>query len=191
MAYVLLCVLSVSWQEPANNQILHPKGLKLTFVDVANKKKADLDSASSRRLLQNVISSNLPSFEEGEGASTVPDGTKSKSNVRRVGRVNYKVDVAPRSFPWFTAWRKEFLRIQAESQSIQCDYLSHFMACVLVMSSEDGGSPEAVTETVAKLSKAQQQHQITWPTCWAFPNVLKIYLVLHEKGGMDQEKYVM
>jgi hypothetical protein len=144
----------------------------------------DLDSQSNKRFLQDIVAKNVPNSIETE--DTRFHLSKGRNNGKG-SSVSYNVE-APRSTPWFTTWREKFLKIHAETQSTQYDFLQHYMACIFVMSSKDGQTVEELSETVGKLSKVQQHHQTSWSNTWAFPSVLKFYLVLHEKPISDQER---
>lgn len=143
-----------------------------------------MDSQRNKKFLQDTVGHYLPSLVETEDTKFHPRITKSGKG----SAVGYNVE-APRTVPWFNAWREQFLKLHSETQSSQYDFLHHCMACILVMSSTDGQTGEELTETVAKLSKAQQQHQTTWSNSWAFPSVLKFYLILHETSQCDQDRF--
>lgn len=176
--------MTVSWHEPLSGQLILPKGLRFTPVDLSAKKRLDIDSQQNKKFLQDTIAHHPPSLVETEESKFRPNST---TTTAKSGKGGYRVE-APQNVPWFNAWREQFLKLHTETQSSQYDFLHHCMACIMVMSSSDGVTTEGLTETVGKLSKIQQQHQTTWSTCWAFPSVLKFYLILHEKRNCDQER---
>lgn len=169
--------------ESTNGQPISPRGLRITPVDIASWKPSDIDSQKNRKILNNAVAQNPPPLlEEDMTKFRLYNLGGAKGNA-----AEYSVQV-PVSTPWFDSWRETFLKLQSESQIAQYEFLHHFMASILVISSTEGKTAEELSNTIAKLSKLQLTHQSEWPNSWAFPSVLKFYLIVHESSE-DQARY--
>jgi hypothetical protein len=175
----------VCWLEPVNGTPISPKGMKFTPVDIGCWKPADLDSQRNKKQLNAVVAQNIPPLlEKDQSKFRLCNLGSEKSSTTS----SYSVEV-PAATPWFESWRETFLRLHSESQISQYDFLHHFIACILVISSAEAKSPEELTSAVDRLSKMQLQHQSEWPNTWTFTSVLKFYLIVHDKSTVEQARY--
>lgn len=174
-------VYTASWQDP-NSQLILVKDLYLTLVDIGNWKKPEIDTQKTRRLLSSIVTQTPPPLQASSQSElpelkTVALDSKSSSyQVRLPGRTT-----------WFESWRKSFLKCQSEVYGNQHEFLNHFVACILVISSSEVKSSEDIANSVGKLSKLQQQHQYDHPNTWILPSVLKYYLIVQDSGTPDEE----
>ncbi|ODN03901.1 Trafficking protein particle complex subunit 8, partial [Orchesella cincta] len=175
-----------SWQDP-NGLLIWPKDISLTLVDISSWKKQEVDAQRNRRLLTNVVGQNPPPLSTTESAETESsNGNGGCKTVELNGKsLDYQVQVPVRT-SWYEVWRKTFLKLQSEVTGNQHEFLNHFVACLLVISSSEVKSSEDVANIVGKLSKIQQQHQYDHPNTWMLPSVLKYYLIIQDKSVNEQ-----
>ncbi len=195
-------LILVSWQEPGGSQV-SLKSLKITPVDIASWKPPEHDAAKNRKILNGTVAQSLPPLyslstsksgvgiedghESGDPAATANPEFKLYKLGKRGLSKEYSVRV-PSSTPWFESWRERFLKLHSEQQGCQHEFLSHFIACILVISSTEAKNPEELANIIGKLSKLQQQHQTEWPNTWLLPSVLKFYLILHDNSAADSSR---
>lgn len=157
------------------------KDLHLTLVDIGNWKKPENGTQRDRRLLTNVVTQAPPPL-----AADTDTGLEFKT-VKLDGKSsNYQVRLPSRTH-WFETWRKSFLKLQSNVYGSQHEYLNHFVACILVISSSEVKTSEDVANIVGKLSKIQQQHQYDHPNTWIMPSVLKYYLIVQDNNANEEE----
>jgi len=172
-----------------NGQLISPKGIKFSPVDISSWKPGDIDSQKNKKQLSSIVAQYPPPLVD----PLVDHLPSPKTCLYNLGTLkasttsSYSVEV-PSSSPWFEKWRDMFLRLQSESHVSQYDFLHHFMACILVISSAEAKTQEELNAAIDRLNKMQQQHQSEWPNTWTFASVLKFYLIVHEKSVVDQAR---
>ncbi|KAK1172840.1 trafficking protein particle complex subunit 8-like isoform X1 [Acipenser oxyrinchus oxyrinchus] len=176
-----------------NNQIQVIKNLK---IHVSNIVTQPPQPAAIRKMLSEVVSVSQPA--EGLVANVITAGDydlniSDRSVKASVPWYNSWKETqtqlnTSKSFtattPWFEAYRESFFQSMPASDH---DFLNHYLACMLVVSSNE---PKPV-EQFLKLS--QEQHRIqhssdyTYPK-WFIPNTLKYYVLLHDISEEDEQR---
>ncbi|XP_056336698.1 trafficking protein particle complex subunit 8 isoform X3 [Danio aesculapii] len=148
-----------------NNQVVVVKGLRISVTGINTRPP---QTPELQRVLSQAVSICQP-----------PEA--SPANVITAG--DYDLNISATT-PWFETYRENFLQSMPASEH---EFLSHYLACMLVVSSN-----EAVpTEQFLKLS--QEQHRIqhsgdyTHPK-WFIPNTLKYYVLLHDISDGDEQR---
>lgn len=93
----------------------------------------------------------------------------------------------PSTVPWFDAWRETFMQVQYPSDH---EYTKHFIACFLVVSSNDNNP----VESMINLMQSLNQMQVIAPTKlpkWFSGNVLRYYVVVHDIVEGNADVYVV
>ncbi|XP_052391021.1 trafficking protein particle complex subunit 8 isoform X3 [Carassius gibelio] len=176
-----------------NNQVVVVKGLRISVTGINTQPP---QSPELHRLLSQTVSVCQP--PEGSPASVITAGDYDLNISDRTVKASvpwysdWKETLTQLSSskyytattPWFETYRENFLQSMPASEH---EFLSHYLACMLVVSSH-----EAVpTEQFLKLS--QEQHRIqhsgeyTHPK-WFIPNTLKYYVLLHDISEGDEQR---
>nr|XP_006816958.1 PREDICTED: trafficking protein particle complex subunit 8-like [Saccoglossus kowalevskii] len=155
-------------RDPAG-QVLTLRSLKI----IVNEMNMQPPSPTIVRKMMNEAVSNaqLPQVAEG-----------SRTNVLSVG--DYDLQISS-STPWYEAYRELFLHV-AQVPSTH-EYLKHFIACLLVVSSSHADP----MDQFIKLSTQQNQHQFNSKTSypkWFNNNIFKYYVLVHDVAEGDEEK---
>ncbi|XP_057208656.1 trafficking protein particle complex subunit 8 isoform X5 [Triplophysa rosa] len=176
-----------------NNQVVVVKGLRISVTGINTKPP---QTPELQRLLSQAVSVCQP--PEGSPANVITAGDYDLNISDRTVKASvpwysdwketitqlssYKYYTA--TTPWFETYRENFFQSMPASEH---EFLSHYLACMLVVS-----SCEAVpTEQFLKLS--QEQHRIqhsgeyTFPK-WFIPNTLKYYVLLHDISEGDEQR---
>jgi trafficking protein particle complex subunit 8 len=85
----------------------------------------------------------------------------------------------PSSTPWFEAWRTVFLQVQYPSDH---EFLKHYLACIIVVSSEDP-DPVSCVQTLwsaCSASTGTGPHQLPK---WFFSPALQFHVLLHDASS--------
>ncbi|KAK7150553.1 hypothetical protein R3I93_011711 [Phoxinus phoxinus] len=176
-----------------NNQVVVVKGLRISVTGVNTRPP---QTPELERLLSQAVSVCQP--PEGSPANVISAGDYDLNISDRTVKASvpwysdWKETLTQLSSskyytattPWFETYRENFLQSMPASEH---EFLSHYLACMLVVSSH-----EAVpTEQFLKLS--QEQHRIqhsgeyTHPK-WFIPNTLKYYVLLHDISDGDEQR---
>jgi len=185
-------IWTVYWHEPNGTQII-PRNFRITPVDIASWKPPRPDTQRNKQVLQSRVAKLLPNFTyDSHDSEEQSNGVSQRPYLLyKLGKPGltkeYRVEV-PSGTPWFEAWRNLFLRFQSEQQSSQHEFMSHFLGCIMVISSSEGKNADELGVIIGKLSKLQQQHQTEWPNSWFLPSILKFYLILHDNSSDDSKR---
>ncbi|KAL3290126.1 hypothetical protein HHI36_023491 [Cryptolaemus montrouzieri] len=88
---------------------------------------------------------------------------------------NYNLEI-PMSTPWFEEWRETFLQVQYPSDH---EYTKHFLACILVVSSNDSNPAETMIQLAQSLNQMYNSIPGKLPK-WFSSNILKYYVIIHD-----------
>lgn len=176
-----------------NNQVVVVKGLRISVTGINTRPP---QTPELQRVLSQAVSICQP--PEGSPANVITAGDYDLNISDRTVKASvpwysdWKETLTQLSSskyytattPWFETYRENFLQSMPASEH---EFLSHYLACMLVVSSN-----EAVpTEQFLKLS--QEQHRIqhsgdyTHPK-WFIPNTLKYYVLLHDISDGDEQR---
>ncbi|XP_056336697.1 trafficking protein particle complex subunit 8 isoform X2 [Danio aesculapii] len=171
-----------------NNQVVVVKGLRISVTGINTRPP---QTPELQRVLSQAVSICQPPEASPANVITagdydlnisasVPWYSDWKETLTQLSSSKYYTATTP----WFETYRENFLQSMPASEH---EFLSHYLACMLVVSSN-----EAVpTEQFLKLS--QEQHRIqhsgdyTHPK-WFIPNTLKYYVLLHDISDGDEQR---
>ncbi|KAF7286967.1 hypothetical protein GWI33_002813 [Rhynchophorus ferrugineus] len=131
------------------------KNLKLSFIDF------------NLRPPQTVLAKKLLN-------SSVSEAAEPKTKLHEVK--DYKLEI-PASTPWFESWRDTFMKVQYPSDH---EFTKHYLACLIVVSSNDNNPVEAVIHLVQNLNQMQNSNSTGKLPKWFSANTLKYYVILHD-----------
>lgn len=103
----------------------------------------------------------------------VSDSSQPKTEFLPIG--NYNLEI-PISSPWFEEWRETFLQVQYPSDH---EYTKHFLACLLVVSSNDTNPAESMIQLAQNLNQMYSSTPGKLPK-WFSSNILKYYIIIHD-----------
>ncbi|XP_056336696.1 trafficking protein particle complex subunit 8 isoform X1 [Danio aesculapii] len=176
-----------------NNQVVVVKGLRISVTGINTRPP---QTPELQRVLSQAVSICQPpeaspanvitagdydlNISDRTVKASVPWYSDWKETLTQLSSSKYYTATTP----WFETYRENFLQSMPASEH---EFLSHYLACMLVVSSN-----EAVpTEQFLKLS--QEQHRIqhsgdyTHPK-WFIPNTLKYYVLLHDISDGDEQR---
>ncbi|CAH0562044.1 unnamed protein product [Brassicogethes aeneus] len=143
----------VHYKDP-NGVVISIRNMKLTFLDVNSRPP---QTTLARKFLNNSVS----------------EAQDPRETCYKIG--GYSLDI-PSYTPWYEAWRDTFLRVQYPSDH---EYTKHFLACMLVASSNDPNPLEAINQLNQQLIKMQSTAPGKLPK-WFSSNILKYYVILED-----------
>lgn len=151
---VYLETISVSYKDTSGTTNII-KNLKLSFVDINARPP---QTTLARKILNGSVS----------------EAAEPKMKIHPVK--NYQLEV-PVLTPWFERWREAFLRVQYPSDH---EFTKHYLACLLVVSSNEPSPIESMNKLVQNLNVIQSTTVPEKLPKWFTPLILKYYVVLHD-----------
>ncbi|XP_078254155.1 trafficking protein particle complex subunit 8 isoform X2 [Rhinoraja longicauda] len=152
-----------------NNQSHVIKNLRISVTSIVTQPP---QQTTIRKLLSEVVSASQPA--EGLVANVITAG-------------DYDLNISATT-PWFEAYREYFFQSMPPSDH---EFLHHYLACMLVVSSRDSDSMEQFFKLSQEQHRIQHSSDYSYPK-WFIPNTLKYYVLLHDvsEGGVERAETV-
>ncbi|XP_048107654.1 trafficking protein particle complex subunit 8 isoform X3 [Alosa alosa] len=148
-----------------NNQLVVVRSLRVCVTGISTRPP---HTATLRAALTNAVATCQP-----------PDTTSA--NVITAG--DYDLNISATT-PWFEAYREIFLQSMPGSEH---EFLSHYLACMLVVSSSETVPLDQFLKLSQEQHKIQHSGEYTHPR-WFIPNTLKYYVLLHDISDGDEQR---
>ncbi|XP_076134156.1 trafficking protein particle complex subunit 8 isoform X2 [Alosa pseudoharengus] len=148
-----------------NNQLVVVRSLRVCVTGISTRPP---HTATLRAALSNAVATCQP-----------PDTTSA--NVITAG--DYDLNISATT-PWFEAYREIFLQSMPGSEH---EFLSHYLACMLVVSSSETVPLDQFLKLSQEQHKIQHSGEYTHPR-WFIPNTLKYYVLLHDISDGDEQR---
>ncbi|KAG5275585.1 hypothetical protein AALO_G00122040 [Alosa alosa] len=176
-----------------NNQLVVVRSLRVCVTGISTRPP---HTATLRAALTNAVATCQP-----------PDTTSA--NVITAG--DYDLNISDRSLkasvPWYSSWRDTLTQLSSSShftattpwfeayreiflQSMpgsEHEFLSHYLACMLVVSSSETVPLDQFLKLSQEQHKIQHSGEYTHPR-WFIPNTLKYYVLLHDISDGDEQR---
>ncbi|XP_048107653.1 trafficking protein particle complex subunit 8 isoform X2 [Alosa alosa] len=171
-----------------NNQLVVVRSLRVCVTGISTRPP---HTATLRAALTNAVATCQP-----------PDTTSA--NVITAG--DYDLNISA-SVPWYSSWRDTLTQLSSSShftattpwfeayreiflQSMpgsEHEFLSHYLACMLVVSSSETVPLDQFLKLSQEQHKIQHSGEYTHPR-WFIPNTLKYYVLLHDISDGDEQR---
>lgn len=128
---------------------------------------------SLQSLQQNPLPTNVARKILNYVVSSAEEQPLSKIDLQN----NISVNI-PTMTPWFERWRETFLAVQYPSDH---EFTRHFVACMIVVSSDEANILTSIENTLKILLQLQNQVAPQRFPKFFSSNILRYYVILHDK----------